>query len=122
MDIEIFKNHGEIPRGYSGKCYVMSSKATFHYSNGVAHCSDAPAIIWDKGDERWYYHGKLHRLDGPAVIDYETSKMGNNPIVLRMDYYINNTFYNEKDYKNHPEVIKFAYQKKLKLILETSVV
>ncbi|WP_276947111.1 hypothetical protein [Ferrimicrobium acidiphilum] len=37
--------------------------------HGRLHRLDGPAVIYADGSERWYRHGKLHRLDGPAVVD-----------------------------------------------------
>lgn len=31
------------------------------------HCLNGPAITDDSGSFAWYYHGRLHRTDGPAV-------------------------------------------------------
>lgn len=34
----------------------------------LLHCEDGPAMIYHHtGREEWYQHGKLHRLDGPAI-------------------------------------------------------
>ena len=32
------------------------------------HRSDGPAVIYNDGDETWYFNGQYHRLDGPAII------------------------------------------------------
>lgn len=48
------------PGGYMGK-----------FINRELHCETGPAKIWDGGSEEWYFHGTLHRLDGPALIDIE---------------------------------------------------
>jgi hypothetical protein len=31
------------------------------------HNDNAPAFVWSNGDESWYKHGDLHRIDGPAI-------------------------------------------------------
>lgn len=36
--------------------------------DGKLHRIDGPAIIRPDGNEGWYFMGKLHREDGPAVI------------------------------------------------------
>lgn len=36
------------------------------YFHGQLHRVDGPAIEWTGGTE-WYLHGQLHRIDGPAV-------------------------------------------------------
>ena len=37
--------------------------------NDVLHREDGPALLYDQGDQEWYFNGKLHRNDGPAVYD-----------------------------------------------------
>jgi len=38
------------------------------YFNGKLHRENGPAVEWSNGDrEDWYLNGKLHREDGPAV-------------------------------------------------------
>ena len=38
------------------------------YFNGKRHRTDGPAVIHPDGYQVWYLNGKLHRTDGPAVI------------------------------------------------------
>lgn len=35
----------------------------------VLHRERGPAVMFDDGSREWYFHGDLHRTDGPAVID-----------------------------------------------------
>lgn len=42
----------------------------------------------------------LHRLDGPVFKKLDTGFIG---------YYIDGIDFNEKDYYNHPEVLKYKY-------------
>lgn len=65
------------------------------------HNEGAPACETCHGAKLWYQYNKQHRLDGPAVegLPYERS------------YHINGICYAEKDYWNHPEVLKFKYLK-----------
>jgi hypothetical protein len=42
----------------------------FWYFNGKLHREDGPAIEDANGDKCWYINGQLHRKDGPAV-EYE---------------------------------------------------
>ena len=37
------------------------------YFNGKLHREDGPAVEWSDGTKAWYFNGKLHREDGPAV-------------------------------------------------------
>ncbi len=36
--------------------------------HGKLHREDGPAVIEPDGTQEWYRHGKLHREDGPAVV------------------------------------------------------
>jgi hypothetical protein len=42
--------------------------------NGKLHRLDGPAVIYPNGIEMWYKNGKLHRLDGPAVESADGSR------------------------------------------------
>lgn len=37
------------------------------YFNGKLHRENGPAINFDNKIKEWYFNGKLHRTDGPAV-------------------------------------------------------
>ena len=37
------------------------------YLDGKLHRVDGPAVIHADGDKCWYQHGKLHRLDGHSL-------------------------------------------------------
>lgn len=53
----------------------MLDKATYKehhlgkewFWDGKYHREDGPAIIWHNGYKAWYIKGKRHRADGPAV-------------------------------------------------------
>ena len=52
--------------------FVEYSGMTVHYVNGLKHCENGPALIYDGIGERqwyrqWYLKGQLHREDGPAL-------------------------------------------------------
>lgn len=34
--------------------------------DGKLHRLNGPALIWHNGSQSWYYNGKRHRTDGPA--------------------------------------------------------
>jgi hypothetical protein len=54
------------------------------------HRVDGPAIIWTNGQEfqeKWYINGKLHRLNGPALISYK------NAIIVLEYWFINGRFH-----------------------------
>ena len=44
------------------------------FVNGKLHRLDGPAIIYTDGGKDWYVNGELHRLDGPAVEGADGSK------------------------------------------------
>jgi len=37
---------------------------------GELHSFNKPAIEWVNGSKTWYKEGKIHRIDGPAMIDF----------------------------------------------------
>lgn len=44
-------------------CYTVYRRGT----DGKLHCVDGPAVIHKDGDVEWWLNGRLHRLDGPAI-------------------------------------------------------
>jgi hypothetical protein len=50
---------GEIEYPDGQKCTYL--KRRYHSFN------DKPAVEWPDGSKEWYFEGKLHRLDGPAI-------------------------------------------------------
>ena len=47
---------------------LVKSYGTRHMINGKLHRMDGPAVIYSNGEKNYYNNGKLHRMDGPAVI------------------------------------------------------
>jgi hypothetical protein len=51
--------------------YVYEN-GTVAYLNERNQChraeEEGPAMIWTDGYEHWYFHGKLHRIGGPAIV------------------------------------------------------
>jgi hypothetical protein len=43
--------------------------------NGKLHRLDGPAVIYPNGRQEWWMDGDLHREDGPAIIDHDDSQM-----------------------------------------------
>jgi hypothetical protein len=41
---------------------------TWRDEHGRLHRVDGPAVIYPDGDRDWFLHGERHRVDGPAVI------------------------------------------------------
>jgi hypothetical protein len=77
----------------------------YRNKNKQFHNEDGPAIIWDSGDMEWFNNGILHRLDGPAVMRG-----------LGVYWAINNQFYLEEEFNEHPEVIRYKMENRRKLI------
>lgn len=50
-------------REYANKCTIYTDAET-----GMAHRDDGPAVDWGDMGGFWYKDGKLHRLDGPAIL------------------------------------------------------
>ncbi len=46
----------------------LREDAEWKDEHGKLHRNDGPAVIDENGTQRWYQHGKLHRNDGPAII------------------------------------------------------
>ncbi len=42
-------------------------KQAFYDDNNSYHRDDGPAVLFTNGAKCWYKHGKLHRLDRPAI-------------------------------------------------------
>jgi hypothetical protein len=55
--------------------------------DGKLHSANSPAIQYSNGDETWYFHGKFHRVDGPAI-DW--------PLKNYYVYYINGVQYSKE--------------------------
>ena len=51
----------------------------------IEHLEDAPAYFCFVGYERWYFNGKIHRVNGPAVIrDYGREEWYQNDLRHRV--------------------------------------
>ena len=49
--------------------HITSNGSNFYYKNGKSHRDDdLPAIEFFNGNKEWYIEGRLHRIDGPALI------------------------------------------------------
>jgi hypothetical protein len=46
---------------------VKDNGDKFWWFNGKRHREDGPAIEWADGSKFWHLNGKLHREDGPAI-------------------------------------------------------
>lgn len=61
------------------------------------HCEDGPALETIRGIAKYYYDGFLHRLDGPAYIQYG-----------REYYYVHGFSYTKETYYQLDKVIEFT--------------
>lgn len=105
-----FPTLDDVPETFTGKARLIYERAIVHFLDGEAHHETEPAYYSDSttqpGDyhTRWYHHGNLHCLDGPAVI---SCIEGRNIIEF---YYVNHTPYTEKEYY---DLIQVKYNPKL---------
>jgi hypothetical protein len=56
----------EIPNNFTGVA-EYSDGTKYYYFEGKFHRLDGPAIEWSKGNKEYWVEGEPHRLDGPAV-------------------------------------------------------
>jgi len=97
----------EIPKDFSGYCYIESTQEHQWRLNGKLHRLDGPAVIYDSGTEVWYKHGKLHRIGGPSII------YGGDDAKL---YHIEGRPMKYSCYINHYMNIKYKLDSILKLV------
>ena len=48
-------------------CETDEYGAKCWFFNGKLHRTDGPAIEYTNGTKAWFFNGKLHRIDGPAI-------------------------------------------------------
>lgn len=53
---------------YCTRCKTVDGVISYHDYDGNPHRLDGPAYKTDILED-WYYHGKLHRIGGPASVD-----------------------------------------------------
>lgn len=59
--------------------------------HGELHNVNAPAMLFEDGDELWFEYGKSHNLNGPAI-NYRNERL--------TQYYIRGKRYYQKDYES----------------------
>jgi len=74
------------PRRRSRDRYNQHKKIWFF--QGKLHREDGPAIEYPNGTKKWYLNGKRHREDGPAV-EYPNGTK---------EWFLNDVEYSEKDW------------------------
>lgn len=65
LDNQFIKESIYLPLNFTGIC--CSDIETEWFFNGKRHRLDGPAIEHPDGAKWWYVNGGLHRLDGPAI-------------------------------------------------------
>jgi hypothetical protein len=75
--------HWNMSSGFTG-CTKDSMGIIAYSVKGRFHREGGPAVIYPDGIKRWYQHGELHRLDGPAI-EHEGRE-------YRTAYYLNGQF------------------------------
>lgn len=55
---------------------TQSGRVEYFYK-GKRHRDEGPAVIFSTGTQHWYQHGRHHREGGPAIIRYD-KRTGNN--------------------------------------------
>ena len=83
---------------------------------GKLHSTYGPALIFDNGDEFWYWHGQLHNANGPAVqredehIEYwifgEKHREHDLPAVIRSSGTEEWWWYNKKHRENDQPAVR----------------
>lgn len=61
---------------------------------GRSHRNNGPAVVWYNGKQVWCKHGKLHRVDGPAIVNVEDDSED-----TVCEYWIDGIQYSEEDFK-----------------------
>ena len=84
---------------YQVEVYDSGLKRWFF--KGKFHRTDGPAIECSDGTKYWYLNGKLHRTDGPAVEYPDGTKW----------WYLNGKYYTKEEHfqyvvEHHPESIR----------------
>lgn len=70
-------------------CIYLSKKGTDIHFKRIYHCDEGPAQYWADGTKQWLKDNKLHREDGPAVLNESTGQEG---------YYLDDKYYVKQAY------------------------
>lgn len=120
-----FLGKQDIPKFFSGWCYVLESNNLCHYSSGMLHSiNDEPAMI-NESEQRWYKFGVHHRVNGPATVGTFYKAWYYNGVPHRLNgpslvsevlsnlqdtYAIHGSYIKKQEYYNHPLVVKTLLQ------------
>jgi hypothetical protein len=67
------RDYSELPTDFTGIVEYTSGTKVWYW-NGKRHRTDGPAIEHFDGTKQWYLNGKQHRTDGPAYEDADGTK------------------------------------------------
>jgi hypothetical protein len=88
--------------------YVEDFGTIKYFKDDQLHSyNDKSSICWEGGDKYWHQNGQLHRLTGPAVINYDGWQA----------YFINGVSMSKEEWENHPERKKYKLQQVLNRVL-----
>jgi len=54
--------------------FYSEQEQVWKNTNGKYHRVDGPAFIYSDGSKVWFFHSELHRVDGPAIIRSDGSQ------------------------------------------------
>lgn len=91
-----FESDMEIPGDFTGHCKELIFGNEYWYIEGLLHREDGPAVVYKSGVKYWYRHGEKHREDGPCEEHCDGY----------MVYCLFGAYYDEKEYYEHPLVLK----------------
>ena len=101
------KNYTKIEKHYYEDDSSILYRTMYYNDEDQIHRTDGPAIEWADGSKAWVINNNYHRIEGPAEIYVDGD-------TIRKFYSINNKRYSEQDFNNHPEVITYRNEQKLK--------
>ena len=79
----------------------------YRKNTNICHNPYGPAFITKDGNKYYFINNKLHRLDGPALIWPNGEE----------EYWINYDQLSKKEFKKHPERLKFINKEYLICII-----
>lgn len=114
--MEKFISKKDVPKNYTGVCRIFERSETQHYLNGRLHRENGPAVINDDGSTAWMWKGMLHRDDGPAIIIQSIYSQNGQPVVrtTKEFYFKGKAFKTEEEYLSDTKVKK-AYMSRMLL-------
>jgi len=98
----IYCKNGSYKKLFDNNYYCHDKQHITYYKGYLIHHDDGPAIeykngpAYGRGPAQWYFEGKRHRKDGPAVEWYDGDK----------EWYLNGVKYIEEEYWKIIESLK----------------